>query len=92
MPRLVPRPSRLAPVFGRNGVHSKSLIRQTAELPEEAHVEVVQSLIEMRAQGSGVYQLDDDEREALARSEEDVRLGRFASEDEINQRFSRYGA
>jgi hypothetical protein len=70
----------------------ESLIQQTAELPEEAQVEVVQSLIEMRVQVTGIYQLDDDEREALARSAEDVRLGRFASDEEINQMFSRYGA
>ena len=70
----------------------EALIQQSAELPEEAQVEVVQSLIEMRAHDTGIYQFDDDEREALARSEEDVRLGRFASDDEINQMFSRYGA
>ena len=70
----------------------ESLIRQTAELPEEAQAEVVQSLVEMRSQHLGIYNLDDDEREALARSAEDERLGRFASNDEIDRMFGRYGA
>ncbi len=39
----------------------ESLIEQVAELPEEAQAELVQSLIEARAEHLGVYQLDDDE-------------------------------
>jgi hypothetical protein len=68
----------------------EALIKQTAELPEEAQAEVVESLVEMRAQG--IYRLDADEREALDRSAEDERLGRFASDHEIEQMFGRYDA
>jgi hypothetical protein len=68
------------------------LIRQTAELPEEAQAEVVQSLVEMRLQHLGIYNLDDDECEALARSAEDERLGRFASSDEIDRMLGRHSA
>jgi len=68
----------------------QSLIRQVAALPEEAQSEVVQSLIEMHAEQLGVYHVDDDERAALARSAEDVRLGRFASDAEVEQTFARY--
>ena len=70
----------------------EALIRETAELPEEAQAEVVQSLVEMRSQHLGIYHLDDDEREALARSAEDEGLGRFASSEEIDQTFGRHGA
>jgi hypothetical protein len=70
----------------------EELIRQTAELPEEAQAEVVESLVEMRSRHLGVYRLDDEEREALARSAEDERLGRFASDDQIDQTFGRHGA
>jgi hypothetical protein len=70
----------------------ESLIRQAAELPEEAQTELVQSLVEMRSQHLGIYHLDDDERAALARSAEDIRLGRFASDQEIDELFARYGA
>jgi hypothetical protein len=68
----------------------ESLIRQAAELPGEAQAELLDSLIEMRAEDLGVYHVDDDERAALARSAEDVRLGRFASDAEIEQMFARY--
>ena len=47
-------------------------------LPDEAQAELVQVLIEMRAEHFGVDPHDDDERGALARTAEDQRLGRFA--------------
>ena len=68
------------------------LIEQAAALPEEAQAELVQSLVEMRGQHLGLYPLDDDERVALARSGEDERLGRFASDAEVAQTCARYGA
>jgi hypothetical protein len=68
------------------------LIRQAVELPDEAQAELVQSLVEIRSQHLGIYHLDDDERAALARSAEDVRLGRFASDQEIDGMFARHGA
>ena len=40
----------------------EELIRQVAELTDDAQQEVVQSLIEMRAEDLGIYQLDADER------------------------------
>lgn len=70
----------------------EALIQQVADLPDEAQAEVVQSLVEMRSQYLGVYQLDDEERAALARSADDERLGRFASDAEIEQLYARYGA
>ena len=70
----------------------ESLIRQAAELPDEAQAELVLSLADMRAQHLGVYHLDGEERAAMARSGEDMRLGRFASDDDIEQMFARYGA
>lgn len=66
------------------------LIEQVFELPADAQSELVESLLEMRAEHLGVYRLDDDEREALARSAEDVRLGRFASDAEVEQTFARH--
>jgi hypothetical protein len=68
----------------------ESLIEQVVELPEDAQVELVDSLLEIRAERLGIYHLDDDEREALARSAADVRLGRFASDAEVEQTFARY--
>jgi hypothetical protein len=68
----------------------ESLIREVSELPDDAQEELVQSLVEIRAEHLGIYHVDDDERAALARSAEDVRLGRFASDDEIERMFARY--
>jgi hypothetical protein len=66
------------------------LIQRIAGLPEDAQAELLQSLVEMRANDLGVYELDDDERAALARSAEDMRHGRFASEEAMEQMFARY--
>jgi hypothetical protein len=56
----------------------EALLRQITELPDEARAELVQVLIEMRAEYFGVDPHDDEERGALARTAEDQRLGRFA--------------
>jgi hypothetical protein len=48
--------------------------------------------MEMRSQYPGVYHLDDEERAALARSDEDLRLGRFASDSDMEEIFSKYNA
>lgn len=70
----------------------KSLFEQVVELPDEAQAELIASLIDLRAQQSGIYHLDDDDRASLARSAEDIRLGRFASDADIEQMYARYGA
>ena len=68
----------------------ESLVRQVVALPEEAQEELVQALVEMRAEQLGIYQLDDDERAALARSGEDVRHGRYASDEAVKNMFARF--
>jgi hypothetical protein len=70
----------------------ESLFEQVVELPDEAQAELVESLLEMRAQQLGIYHLDDDDRASLALSAEDMRLGRFASDAEIEGMYARYGA
>jgi hypothetical protein len=70
----------------------ESLFEQVVELPDEAQAELVESLLEMRAQQLGIYHLDDDDRASLARSAEDIRLGRFATDAEIEGMYARYGA
>lgn len=68
----------------------QSIIQQVNELPGEAQAELVESLLDLRAQQLGIYHVDDEEREALARSAEDVCHGRFASDAEVEATFSRY--
>ena len=67
----------------------ESLIRQVADLPADAQAELFQSLIELRAQHLGIYDFDGPEREAQARSAEDIRQGNFASDQEVEATFSR---
>jgi hypothetical protein len=61
-------------------------------LPDDAQAELVQSLVEMRSQHLGIYHLDDEERTALAHRSEDMRLGRFASDDAVEYMFAQHGA
>jgi hypothetical protein len=68
----------------------EALIEQVSELPDAVQAEFVDSLLEMRAEQVGIYHLDDNEREALARSAEDVRHGRFATDAEVEETFARY--
>ena len=61
----------------------ESLIQQAAELPDDAQAQLVQSLVEMRCQHLGFYHFDEEERTAGAGSAEDIRLGRFATAQDI---------
>jgi hypothetical protein len=70
----------------------EALIRQVTELPDEAQTELIETLVEIHSEHLSVYHLDEEERAALARSAEDERLGRFASEQEIGEVFARYRA
>lgn len=45
---------------------------------------------EVKPRTETVYRLDEEEREALARSAEDLMYGRFASDAEIEEIFGRY--
>jgi len=69
---------------------AENLLAQILDLPEAVQTELVETLLDLRAQQLGIYQLDDDERAALARSTEDIRLGRFASPEEVEETLARY--
>jgi hypothetical protein len=69
---------------------AKNFLDQILDLPQEVQTELVETLLDMRAQHLGIFQLDDDERAALAHSAEDICLGRFASPEEVEETFARY--
>jgi hypothetical protein len=69
-----------------------TLLERVAKLPDDAHAELVESIVWIEARYAGVYRLDEDERAALARSAEDVKHGRFASDADVAALFARYGA
>ena len=66
-----------------------NLLDRAADWPEEAQSELVQAMLEIEAKYGGVYHVDDEERAALERSAEDVRLGRFGTEEEVAEIFAR---
>lgn len=70
----------------------EALLDQVEALPDYAQAELVESLLDLRAQQLGIYQLDDEDRESLARSEDDLRAKRFASDADMDQMYARYGA
>lgn len=67
-----------------------ALMERAADWPAEAQAELVQSMLQIESKYQGVYHLDADERAALARSAEDMRLGRFASDEEVQEVFARF--
>jgi len=69
---------------------AENLLAQILDLPDEAQTELVETLLDLRAQQLGIYQLDDDERAALAPSTEDIRLGRFPSPEDVEETLARY--
>jgi hypothetical protein len=68
----------------------QELIERAAELPEAAQAEIAQSIVEIEAKYSRVYHFDDEDRAAIAQSDEDIRLSRFASEKEVEEVFGRF--
>ena len=62
---------------------ARKILEQVESWPEEDQEELAEYAREIEARRSGVYRLSEDERAALAQSAEDVRLGRFASDEQI---------
>jgi predicted transcriptional regulator len=68
----------------------ETLIERVAALPEEAQDELLDHIAIIEAKHSGVYELSDDERTAVRRGLEEMRQGKFASDEEVEAVFSRY--
>lgn len=68
----------------------QELMERAAELPEAAQAEIAQSIVAIKAKYSRVYHFDDEDRAAIAESDEDIRLGRFASDKEVEEVFGRF--
>jgi hypothetical protein len=67
----------------------ETLLDRAASWPEEAQGELLRFTIDTEAKHFGVYRLSDQERAAIERGLDDIRAGRFAS-DEIAALFARY--
>lgn len=67
-----------------------TVLDRVADLPEEAHAELIESVTQIEAKYGSVYRLSEEERAAVRRSFEDIRHGRFATDEEVEAVFARY--
>ena len=68
----------------------KDLMERAEHWPEGVQEEAIASLQSIEEELLGLYELSSDDRAALERSENDVRLGRFASDEQVSNVFGRY--
>lgn len=68
----------------------EALMERAASWPDEAQAELVRFMIDTEAKHFGVYRLTDDERAAIQRGLDDAKHGRFATDEEVAELFSRY--
>jgi hypothetical protein len=67
-----------------------ALMKRTADWPEEARHELVESMLDIEARYHGVYVTTKDDRAALEQSHDDMRHGRFASDADVRKVFHRF--
>jgi hypothetical protein len=68
----------------------ETLLERIADWPEEAQAELVQSIVDIETKHLGVYKLDPDERAAIERGLEEMRQGKFASDEQVAAVFNRH--
>jgi predicted transcriptional regulator len=68
----------------------EALLERIADWPEEAQAELVQSIVDIETKHLGVYKLSPDERTAIERGLEEMRQGKFASDEKVAAVFNRY--
>jgi hypothetical protein len=68
----------------------ETLLERIADWPAEAQAELVQSIVDIEAKHLGVYKLSPDERTAIERGIEEMRQGKFASDEQVAAVFNRY--
>ena len=67
----------------------KELIERVETWPAETQEEVIEILLSIEQARLADYELTDEDRAALARSAEDLREGRFASDEQVSEFFER---
>jgi predicted transcriptional regulator len=68
----------------------ETLLERVSALPDDAQEELLDHVALIEARQSGVYRLSDDERAAVRRGLEEMRQGKFATDEEVEAVFSRY--
>jgi predicted transcriptional regulator len=68
----------------------ETLLERIADWPKAAQAELVQSIADIETRHLGVYKLNADEQAAIEQGLEEMRQGKFASDDEVAALFNRY--
>jgi predicted transcriptional regulator len=68
----------------------KDIIECADTWPEEAQEEAVQFLLALEQEYAEPYELSDEDRKAIDRGLEDMRQGRFATDEQVAAVFNRY--
>jgi hypothetical protein len=68
----------------------RNLLGRVEKWPQQARDELVRSITEIEARYGNVYRVSDDERAALDRSAQDVRKGRYASDQDVETVYGRF--
>jgi len=68
----------------------EGLIERAAGWPADAQAELLRSALDIELRYLGSYPLSDEDRAALALSAENVRQGRYATDEEAAAVFDRY--
>jgi hypothetical protein len=68
----------------------ETLIERVADWPQEAQAEVVKSIVDIETKRFGVYKLGPEERTAIEEALEEMRQGKFATDEEVAAVFNRY--
>ena len=67
----------------------KEILQRAETWPEEVQDEALETLLSIEQGHAGNYELTPEDRAALARSAEDVRLGRFVPDEQAKEFFDR---
>ena len=68
----------------------KDIIERADTWPEEAQEEAVQFLLALEQEYAEPYELSDEDRRAIDRGLEDMRQGRFATDEQVKAVFNRH--
>jgi uncharacterized protein YbaP (TraB family) len=68
----------------------REMLDRVLTWPPEAQEEAVASLATIEEQFAALQTLSPEDRDALARSTEDMKLGRYATEEQVKAVFDRY--
>lgn len=68
----------------------KDIIERADTWPKEAQEEAVQFLLALEQEYAEPYELSDEDRRAIDRGLEDMRQGRFATDEQVKAVFNRH--